>query len=140
LAQCSDRPAAIYVPLDTIRDYLYADDCAGLILDAIDRAHAEARSGPISVTKILASGDGVTVGNLLGVLKVITKRRPNVTLMSSPIAALQASDLRFRSVVWPELDARELTPLAAGIRATVDSVRARLLEHGWPVETSVASH
>ena len=127
-AQYSDHPATIYVPLDTIRDYLYSDDCAALILDACERAETEGRGGPIHVAKILASGDGVTVGSLLGEIKLVTKRAPNVMLANSSSAAFQSSDLRFRSVVWPELDARELTPLPAGIRSTLDAVLARIQE------------
>jgi UDP-glucose 4-epimerase len=48
----------------------------------------------------------------------VFRRRPPLRLAASPHAAGQARDLRFRSVVWPELDRRQLTTLPAGILAT----------------------
>jgi len=41
---------------------------------------------------------------------------------SSSAAAIQALDLRLHSTVWADLDRRELTPLPAGIRATIDAI------------------
>jgi len=121
-AQFAVSPATIYVPLDNRRDYFFADDCAALILDALDWLQRESMGrGPINVTKILASGQAVTVGTLLGYFKGIVKAWPHVMIGSSPAAALQAPDLRLRSVVWPDLDRRELTPLPAGIRSTINT-------------------
>jgi UDP-glucose 4-epimerase len=47
-------------------------------------------------------------------------------LGQSEAAALQAIDLRLRSVVWTHLDRRDLTPLPVGIHATMRSVLAEL--------------
>lgn len=119
-AQFSVRPATIYVPLDNRRDYIFVRDCAELVIDAIQRLDREAAGkGPIHVTKILASGQAVTVGTLLGQFRAIAKTKPHVMLGDSPAAALQTLDLGLRSEVWPDLDRRELTPLAAGIHATM---------------------
>lgn len=125
LAQLSRTPAAIYVPLDTVRDYLFVDDCARLICDLVETVEA---GRPAAVTKILASGQGVTVGALLGLFGAISKHRPRVTLGSSPAAAYQTRDLRLRSVVLTGLDARNLTPLSAGIGATMQDILLRLQE------------
>jgi UDP-glucose 4-epimerase len=122
-AQFSPAPAMIYVPLENRRDYLYADDCADLVLDSLERLLQESRKGaPLNVTKILASGQAITLGALLGYFKAIAKAKPHVMLGSSPTAALQPLDLRLRSAVWPDLDGRELTPLPAGIRATINGI------------------
>lgn len=125
LAQLSRTPAAIYVPLDTVRDYLFVDDCARLICDLVENVEG---GRPTAVTKILASGQGVTVGALLGLFGAISKHRPRVTLGSSPAAAYQTRDLRLRSVVMTGLDARNLTPLSAGIGATMQDILLRLQE------------
>jgi UDP-glucose 4-epimerase len=131
-AQLSPAPASVYVSLDTLRDYIYADDCAALVLDCLDRSLLAARSGvPVSVTKNLISGQGVTIAALISQLKTITKRNANVMLGSSASAALQAHDLRLNSVVWSDLDARELTPLGVGIHNTVDEMRS-LMQRGAP--------
>jgi UDP-glucose 4-epimerase len=119
-AQLSPKPATIFVPVETVRDYIFVDDCARLLLDALDRLlGCPAGTG---VTKILGSGRGTSIADLLGQFRQIEKRRPNAMLGYSAQAALQGLDLRMRSVVWPELDHRELTPLAAGIGATMDDV------------------
>ncbi|PPF82459.1 nucleoside-diphosphate sugar epimerase [Subtercola sp. Z020] len=119
-AQFSPTPASIFVPLDTVRDYIFVDDCAELICDAVERLLASrASEGALNVTKILASGEAVTVGALIGHFQSLTRRKPHIMLGSSPTISMQALDLRLRSVVWVELDDRELTPLPAGIHASM---------------------
>ena len=122
-AQFSPTPAAIYVSLDTVRDYIFVTDCALLVLDGLDRVAVTARvDGPTHITKILASGQGVTIGALLGHFRTLSKGHPHVMLGASASSSLQALDLRLQSVVWPELDARQLTPLPAGIHATMQDI------------------
>ncbi len=123
-AQLAAQPISVYVSLDTVRDYLYVDDAAGLILDGLDRI-ATAPAG-VAVVKILASQQGVTVGALLAECRRLVKRSPRVVLGASPYARLQVRDLRMRSVVWPELDRRSLTPLPAGIHATLTDLLLRV--------------
>ena len=115
-SQISGQPISVYVSLDTTRDYLFVDDCAAMIADGLDRLAIERPAGP--VLKILASQQGVTIGALLGECRRLFKRAPRVVLGSSPFARFQVRDLRLRSVVWPELDRRTLTPLGVGIKAT----------------------
>jgi UDP-glucose 4-epimerase len=111
-------PTSIYVSLDTLRDYLFADDCAGLILDSMKRLRAERVAGdPSFMIKVLASQQAVTIGAILGMVRSIFKRAPNARIGSSASAAWQVRDLRFTSVVWPDLDQRTLTPLPVGVHA-----------------------
>jgi UDP-glucose 4-epimerase len=87
-----------------------------MVADLLDRAE---RSGEgTMVVKIVASQQGTTVGALLGDCHRVLKRTPRVVLGASPNARFQARDLRLRSVVWREIDARSLTTLPAGIKAT----------------------
>lgn len=110
------QPISIYVPLDTVRDYLFVHDCAAMIVEALD---ARARYSIHPVVKIFASQQGATVAALLGECRRIFKRSPRVVLGQSANAQLQARDLRLRSVVWPDVDRRTLTPLPVGIKSTV---------------------
>ena len=127
-AQFSPAPASIFVPLDTIRDYIFITDCAELVLDTIDRLLAEsAMRGRVRVVKNIASGQAVTISNLLGHLRSLAKGHPHVMLGSSAEASLQGLDLRVTSTVWTELDRRDLTPLPAGIKATMDDVLVHIL-------------
>lgn len=124
-AQLLRQSISIYVPLDTLRDYIYAPDCGNLVADVFAKLRAETAPRPVRV-KILASQRGVTVGAVLGELRRVFKQSINVVHRTSPTASYQARDLRLRSVVWPELDRRTMTPLPAGIRATVGHLSRQL--------------
>lgn len=121
-AHLTGQPLSIYVPLDTIRDYVYAADGGALVRDVMARARWEAVSGdgPRVQVKVIASQRGVTVGAVVAELRRLFKRAPRIVLGASSVAAFQARDLRLRSVVWPELDARPLTPLPVGMKVTAE--------------------
>ena len=121
---------SIYVPLDTIRDYLFVDDCARMVLQGLEDVTLQPAptdaAGPPLVLKIMASHQPTTVSALIGELTRIAKRRPPLVLGASPIAGLQPPDLRLRSEVWTHLDVLATTPLAVGLRATIEDVSAAL--------------
>ncbi|MGO4255800.1 NAD-dependent epimerase/dehydratase family protein [Marmoricola sp. RAF53] len=122
------RPLSVYVPLDTMRDYLYVTDAAATVVACLDRL---GETGGTHV-RILASGRSVTVGQILGELRRVSRRRPPMILGSSPVARFQVPDLRLRPEVWPSLDRHASTPLAVGIASCLAAVEASLrspLEH-----------
>src|SRR5205085_1105739 len=56
------QPLLLYVPLDTMRDYIYVRDCADVIAAALGSVRERVAGnvgGPV-VTKILASGQSTT--------------------------------------------------------------------------------
>lgn len=122
LASVGRKPISIYVSMDTRRDYLYADDCARLIVDAGRRLAA---SGGFHV-KILASGRSVTVGDLLGEFRHVVGRKPDIIMATSPYSALQSLDLRMRSTHWTDLDRQPTTNLADGMARTLHAIRRGL--------------
>jgi len=121
-AHLTRSSVSVYVSLDTIRDYLFVDDAAALVLDALDRVRRHPGESPDAdaVVKILGAHQGVTIGALLGEFRRVFKRSPLVLVGGSELARHQARDLRVRSIVWPELDARPLTCLPAGLAATAE--------------------
>jgi UDP-glucose 4-epimerase len=121
------QPLSIFVSLDTLRDYLFAPDCAALIIDGLALLQQEGPgTGPKVVTKILASQRAVTIGAVLGEMRRIFKSSPRIVLGASAVSAMQARDLSLRSRIWPELDRRTLTPLPAGIAATAADLQQKL--------------
>jgi UDP-glucose 4-epimerase len=116
-------PVSIYVPMDTLRDYLYVSDAAEMVADAL-AVCAERRIAP--TVKIFASGEAVTIGSILGACRTVFRRRPNVVLAASPLAAFQGRDLRLRSTVWPQIDRRTHRTLPAGIASTLFATRQAL--------------
>ena len=102
-----------------MRDYLFVPDAAELIADAIERLEAEATGVvPRFRTKVLASGNEITIGLLVREVSRIAKRRPLVVYGSSSTARLQGRHLRLRSEVWTDLDQRSFTSYPVGIAST----------------------
>lgn len=124
-SQLLNQPIGVYVSLDTVRDYLFVDDAAELVIEGLVALRARASDGEV-VMKILASQRSASVAAVLGEVRRVFKRRPLLRLAASASSRQQARDLRFRSVVWPDLDARSLTPLAVGISATAVDIARRI--------------
>ena len=134
------EPFVLYVPLDTIRDYIYVDDASVLIADGLDRlrrGYPADAAHPV-VLKILATGRGTTIATVLSEIRRIIKQPVRVVLASSPSALRQAPDLRMTSVVWPELDQRPMTTLSAGIRAVLTDILDKLCRGNSPEFDSTA--
>jgi UDP-glucose 4-epimerase len=118
------KPISLYVSLDTLRDYIYEDDCGRVIVAAMTRLSGEPAGS--SVVKIIGAMSAVSIGALLGEATRLRRQRSRITLGMGRSGG-QASDLRVRSVVWPELDALVSTTLPEGL----DKVfRARLMAQG----------
>ena len=122
LTQLTGQALGVYVSLDTLRDYLYVDDAAAMVVASLARVEAEPPGA--AVTKILASGRAVSVAALIGESGRVFRRRPRLATRTDGTA--QARDLRLRSVVWPELDVLARTSLLVGLRATADDVGRQL--------------
>jgi UDP-glucose 4-epimerase len=128
-AHLTRQPLPVFVSLDTRRDYLFVTDCADMVADGLDGLRARvaaSATGPV-VTKILASGRGTTIGGLIGESTRLFRRRPPLVLAASRGSAGQVMDLRFRSVVWPELDRHVRTPLPVGLSATAEDIARRVV-------------
>ncbi len=107
------QPVHIYVPLDTIRDYVFVEDAAQAIVRWMDRLgrDAEARR----VLKICASEQETTIASLLGVFRRLAKRQLKVVSGLHAIRAQQPARLQFRSQVWRDEPRSAGTTLAIGV-------------------------
>ena len=121
-AELTRQPLSIYVSLDTMRDYLFVDDAAAMVVQALGAVRS--RGG--RHLKVLASEQSTTIGAVLGGLHRITRRRPPVVLGASPDARFQVHDLRLRSDAWPPIGNLARTPLPAGMSATLTAVGGQL--------------
>jgi UDP-glucose 4-epimerase len=107
------RPLHVYVPLDTLRDYLHAGDAARYVLGCLDRLRRSDR--PASLVKIFASEQSISIAGVIGIFTRVAKRAPRIICMPDPLSRQQPSRLRFRSRVWTD-QAPRMIDLAAGIR------------------------
>ncbi|MCF8557899.1 MAG: SDR family oxidoreductase, partial [Candidatus Nanopelagicales bacterium] len=120
LAAVTRQPINIFVPLDTIRDYIYVDDAARAVLQATARAASAGQ--PTTSVQVVASGQPATVGQVLRTMNLVAKRRVPVALGSHPSSTAQSSDLRLEPTV--PLDA--VTTLPAGMKAVYLDVLERV--------------
>ncbi|MEG9226820.1 NAD-dependent epimerase/dehydratase family protein [Aeromicrobium sp. Sec7.5] len=126
------RPATIYVSLDTLRDYLYADDCGAMVVAGLERLEREPAG--TTVVKILGSMTPWSIGAILGEAGRIHRLRAPIVSGQGPIThtAGQSRDLRVRSEVWVELDALARTTLPEGLDALHRAQMGELMAHGAP--------
>jgi UDP-glucose 4-epimerase len=109
----------IYVSMDTLRDYLFTEDAAHLVWDAIDHRTARKKSGAEVI--ILASGVGTSIAEIIATIQSVTHRRVPLALGSHPSSDRQVIDLRLS----PDLTCIQLaglTPLPNGVRRLYDSI------------------
>jgi UDP-glucose 4-epimerase len=126
LAHQTRGTLSLYVSLDTLRDYLFVEDAAAMIVAGLALIRREPAG--TSVTKILASGRSHSVAMVVAEATRVLRRHPRLSTRRSP--GHQVRDLRMRSAVWPQLDAIARTPLGAGLRATADDVATRTRSSG----------
>lgn len=110
-------PINIFVPFDTIRDYLHADDAAVRILETLERHE--------SVMKIIASESPVTVAQIIGTFKHITRISPRVMRSTSTLSQSYVHKMKFRSTVLP-LEKMYKTSLLIGVAEVMAAERRAL--------------
>lgn len=120
------HPVTIYVPLDTVRDYLFIDDAASMTLDSLSTAQDLQEASPTVVTKIFGFGAGTSISSLIGQVRFLTKGTTGIAIGQRELNANHARDLRFRSVVWPHIDYREKTMLPRGFHVTMIDLLDRM--------------
>jgi len=119
MSQCliHGQPVHVYVPMDTMRDYVFAADAAGAIVRWMVRLADEASraGGAVHVSKLCASETGTTVARLIGTFRQTSRRRLRVVSAHHAAGEGQPARLLFRSVVWPDEPVPAQTSLPAGI-------------------------
>jgi UDP-glucose 4-epimerase len=116
------QPVVLYMPLDTIRDYVYVAD-AGRMLVALLSTEPGTEAEDV---KILASHRPVTIGEIVSEAGRIMRRRALVSFGASDWSQQQAAQTVFASMTMPEIDVLARTPLVVGIAAVAHELRTRL--------------
>lgn len=121
IARCTvrNRPIQIYVPYDTIRDYIAVDDAAASMVGCL----REAAKQQHSVTKIIASEHPVTIAEIISTFKKITRRAPKIVTSANKLSSLYSRRVQFRSVVMPDIGPSSATSLLIGIAQIMASER-----------------
>lgn len=118
IARCilRNRPIQIYVPIDTIRDYITADDAAQTIVKEIRTVSGM----PGVYIKIIASGRPVTIAEIISIYKRLTRRAPRIVTSVGKLSSVYARRIQFRLEGRPE----PRTSLVVGIAQVMAAERA----------------
>jgi len=115
-----NQPVRIYVPLDTVRDYLAADDAAAALVDALRTP----RAGPAVLTKIFASERPATIAEIVAVFRRLARRAPRIITSASRLSALYPRRVRFASTTARELSRPPAVSLLVGVSEVLAAERA----------------
>jgi len=112
LAAVTKQPVRMYVPLDTIRDYIHSDDAA------VRAMHWARVSLPTqdSAIRVVASGQPQTLGHVISLMRDITRVRIPIAAGMDTSASAQSPDLRLIPDHDAVTTALPLTPLPAGMK------------------------
>lgn len=115
-----NQPVQIYVPYDTIRDYIAADDAAAAMVATL-RAISEK---PSILIKIIASEQPTTIAVIISIFKRITRHAPRIVTSASRQSALYSRRVQYRSIILPQCDRTSNSNLLVGIAQLMMAERA----------------
>ncbi len=110
----------IFVPLDTIRDYLAAGDAAIAISSTLSAINGK----PGVYTKIIASEQPTTIAEIISLYKRITRRSPRIITSASKLSSLYKQRMQFRSIAVSPKEEIPKTSLIVGISQVMASERS----------------
>jgi UDP-glucose 4-epimerase len=90
-----NQPIQVFVPYDTIRDYVDADDAARAMIGTMRAANEGSRV----LTKIIASEYPATIAEIVSIFKRLARRSPLVVRSANKLSSLYTRRVQFRSVV-----------------------------------------
>jgi len=121
LAILKHRPAPIYVPLETVRNFIYVDDAARIMIE-LSKVLSMRDSGAFIVKNVCAPHD-LSIAMIVHEFTRVFGRRPPMVGRSPKVQAFSPRSLGVCSVVEQQIDEVPSTNLAVGISA----IRRRVL-------------
>ncbi len=121
IARCILRkePVEIFVPFDTIRDYIHVRDA----VEEIKRALENVRGTHAVTMKIVASEEPTTVAQIIQLFRHVTRVRPRIVTSSNPRSSHYARRMCFKSSIFPSKETKKRTSLLLGIAEILSAER-----------------
>ena len=121
LAAVTREPITMFVPLDTVRDYVFTDDAAVRALHwaemSLDRQE--------SLTRVVGSGQPETLAHVITLMNNITRVRIPIASGVHESAHAQARDLRLSPDTDAVIERMPLTPMPVGMKRVFLDIRQR---------------
>lgn len=121
LTSVTKEPLTIFVPLDTLRDYITSDDAAARLLHWIS-----VNDAPLTI-RIIASGGSTSVGHLINLMKNIVRTPMPIAYGMHASSAYQPADLRLNPDVDAAVARMPLTQLPIGMRGVHADILRRVM-------------
>ena len=115
------RPIQIYVPLDTVRDYIAVDDAA---VDVIRGMRSAAKECSFT-RRIISSEQPTTISEILSVFRRVAPRPPRIVTSAIADTALYGRRAQFRSIAIPRLTPSRKISLMVGASQVLEAELAR---------------
>ena len=107
------KPVNIYVSLQTIRNYIYADDVGEVIARSVTQLTNDQM--PNIYLKVVASDRNISLSSLINEFRLVYGHRSMVVNTVSKVAGKHPISLRLKSNIDEHFDNFSFTPLAVGI-------------------------
>ncbi|MGJ7519664.1 NAD-dependent epimerase/dehydratase family protein [Variovorax sp. LT1P1] len=127
-----NKPVGIYVPIDTIRDYISVDDAAEAIVQTIPALDC---LGDANV-KVVASECPTTIAEIISIFRRLCRKSPRITTGINRSASLYSRRVQFRSVVLNQRG-RKIRSLTVGIAELLNAERISYANPAAPISKSV---
>lgn len=121
LAAITRKPVKIFVPLDTLRDYIYVDDAALRALHWIEKSQQDKRS----YVKVIASSQPQTLGRIVTLLNEISRIRIPIAFGFDSSAEHQPGDLRVSPDSDRSISCLPATALPVGVKTVLGDISHR---------------
>jgi UDP-glucose 4-epimerase len=114
------HPIRVFVPMDTLRDFLFVDDAASMALGLLTVAVARQPADP--QVRVLAAGQATSVAELVALVQRVSRTRIGVVQAPTPANAQHVIDLRLRTRHPGPPGVTPRTLLATGVRRVYDDI------------------
>lgn len=119
-AAVTRQSLSVFVPMETLRDYLYVDDAAAMALRLVESAIYQQPSTP--VLRNISSQRPVSVCAVLRTVQQVAHRTVRVALGTSPSSKYHARDLRLRTHFPHDFRSVAITPFPVIVKRVYDDV------------------
>jgi UDP-glucose 4-epimerase len=123
LSAISRTETNIFVPLDTLRDYIYVDDAAARVLHW-SKPQLESKQ-PVPQVYVVASGQSMGLGQVISVVQDVLHTRIPVSFGVNTAASAQAQDIRLEPDEDKSIQSIPLMPFPAGVRRVYQDLLTR---------------
>jgi UDP-glucose 4-epimerase len=110
----------VFVPMETLRDYLYVDDGAAMVRTLVE--NAVHNQPPTPVLRNISSQRPVTVCTVLRTVQQVAHRTVRIALGTSPSSQYHVRDLRICTHYPHEFQGVTITPFPVTVKRVYDDV------------------